>query len=183
MEEVLQKIIFEELSINAVSVAVGLIFVFLFMRGVFAMVYTLVDSGSGCESGFGPVSKYPMEDGYGVVLVSSGYSPDFVRCLIGRILFDFFEACGGHRHWDIGALCLAEVLRDFFGFEVLGCGSVTDGEGMVVDLRQLFDRFWNQERHLVQSMGVFDRPGLQERLAGVCRSVKQGLSWRRTGRP
>lgn len=144
-----------------------------FVKGDFVMVYTLVDSGSGCEAGFGPASKYSVEARDGVIRVSSGYFPDFVRCLIGRILFDFFETCGGHRHWDIGALRLAEILRDFFGFEVLGCGSVADGESMVVDLCQLFDRFWNQERHLVQSMGVFDRPGLQERLAEIYRAVKQ----------
>lgn len=131
------------------------------------MVYTLVSSGSGCKSGFGPFSEHPVEAGADAVCVSSGHSPDFVRLLIGRILFDYFDVCGGHQYHDIGVFRLAEVLRDFFGFEILGRGLMAGGEGMVVDLCQLFDRFWNQESHLVQCMGVFDRPGLRERLAGA----------------
>lgn len=138
------------------------------------MVYTLVDSGSGCKSGFGPFSEYPVEAGAGAVCVSSGHSPDFVMLLIGRILFDYHGACGGRQYHDIGTFRLAEILRDFFGFEILGRGPVDGGGGMVVDLCQLFDRFWNQERHLVQCMSVFDRPGLQERLAEIYRPVTQG---------
>lgn len=137
------------------------------------MIYTLVDSDGKFEAAFGPLSEYPAEIGGDAVRVSSGYPPDFVRFLVGRVLFDYHDACGGGRYRNIGTLRLAEVLRDFYGFEVLGPGA--GGEGMVVDLGQMYSRFWGQEHDLARCMHVFDRDGLRERLAEISRS-EQGAA-------
>lgn len=134
------------------------------------MIYTLVSSGSGFELGIGPSAGCLAGSGDDAVRVSSGHSPYFVTFLVGRILFDYHEACGGGCYRSIGPLRLAEVLRDFYGFEILGSGPVADGDGMTVDLGQLYGRFCIQERYLAQCMGVFDRDGLPERLAEIGRS-------------
>lgn len=134
------------------------------------MTYVIVASGSRFKAGIGSLSEYPGEAGDDAVRVSSAHSSDFVARLVGRVLCDYHDACGGRHYHDLGPLEFAEVLRDFYGFEILGCGLGGGGEGMVVDLGRLYGRFCIQGRYLVQHMGVFDRDGLRERLAEIGRS-------------